>query len=52
MTASATDIATVRRWVAEPTTTTYNDSILSGIIEKFPITDAAGYDPLLDDGIK
>ena len=50
MTASATDIATIRRYVAEPTTTTYSDPVLSGSIERFPLPDVAGYDPLLDDG--
>lgn len=50
MGASADQIATIRRWVAEPTTATYSDLSLAAIIEKYKLTDNAGYDPTLPDG--
>jgi len=39
------DVATLRRMTAEPTTTTYSDSLLSEYIGKYPLTDATGYQP-------
>jgi hypothetical protein len=50
MGASADQISTIRRWVSEPLTTTYSDLLLTAIIEKYKLTDAAGYDPTLPDG--
>lgn len=38
-------IATVRRYTAEPLTTTYSDSLIQSIIEQFPLTDALGQEP-------
>lgn len=45
MAASATDVARVRRLAAEPTTTTYSDSALEDIIERYPIADVEGIEP-------
>jgi hypothetical protein len=42
MAASAADIVRLRRMVAEPTTTTYSDAILTEIIERYPLLDADG----------
>jgi len=39
------DVSTLRRMVAEPTTTTYSDSLLSEYIGKYPLTDSYGYEP-------
>ena len=50
MGASADQIAIIRRWVSEPLTTTYSDTLLTAIIEKYKLTDAAGFDPTLPDG--
>lgn len=36
----ADDIATVRRFVAEPTTTTYSDAVIQAMIEAYPVIDA------------
>lgn len=45
MTASASDVARLRRLVNEPTTTTYDDDALAEYIERYPVTDSAGLDP-------
>ena len=42
MSATATMIASVRRMTAEPTATTYTDTILSAYIEAYPLHDADG----------
>ena len=42
MTASADDIADLRRLVNEPTTTTYTDAILTRYIERYPTVDDNG----------
>lgn len=42
----AGEIAELRRMVAEPTTTTYSDAILAGIIEKYMVMDQNGVDAL------
>lgn len=49
MSCSADDIAQVRRMVSESGTTTYSDSLLAEIIEKYPKIDADGYLPTDDD---
>lgn len=49
MTVSAAMLTELRRMVAEPTTTTYSDAILTAILEKYPIQDTDGYDPDDDD---
>ena len=45
MTVFASEIAWLRRMIAEPTTSPYTDEILSETIERFPTMDADGYDP-------
>lgn len=45
MTATAAMRAQLRRMVDEPTTTTYTDDTLNGIIETYPLTDERGVDP-------
>lgn len=42
MTATDAMIAEVRRMVAEPTTDPYNDTLISGIIERYPRIDEQG----------
>lgn len=42
---TAAQIAQVRRMVAEPTTTTYSDALLTAIIEGYPTIDANGQMP-------
>jgi len=49
MTATATQIARLRRMVAEPTTDTYDDDALSTLIEEYPLTDSDGYESDEDD---
>lgn len=49
MTVAAADIARLRRMVAEPTTTTYSDSVLTETIERYPVVDADGLAPDDDD---
>lgn len=44
-TPTAAMIAEVRRKVAEPTTTTYSDALLTSIIEVYPLPDANGLEP-------
>jgi len=46
MAASAVEIARLRRMVNEPSTVTYTDALISAAIERFPLTDAQGVDPL------
>ena len=38
-------IARLRRMIAEPTTTTYSDLVLAGLIEARPLTDVNGLEP-------
>jgi hypothetical protein len=45
MAATAEQIAQVRRMVAEPTTTTYSDATIKGMIEAHPLTDENGEEP-------
>lgn len=45
MTATANDIARVRRMVNEPTTATYSDAAIAGMIELYPIADERGVNP-------
>ncbi len=45
MTATAAQIAQVRRMVAEPTTTTYSDDDIKKFIENYPLVDELGTDP-------
>ena len=44
-TPSADMIAQLRRMVAEPDATTYSTAVLSGIMARYPLVDANGYDP-------
>jgi hypothetical protein len=50
MAATLSDIQRLRYMVGEPTSLTYTDDRIREMIEKFPLTDAAGYDPTLPDG--
>ena len=45
MTATAAQIAEVRRMVAEPTTTTYSDALITTFIERYPHLDEYGEPP-------
>lgn len=45
MTATAEQIAELRRMVAEPTTTTYSDTLIQGFIERYPMMDERGEAP-------
>jgi hypothetical protein len=45
MSASATEKATLRRMVNEPTTATYSDVLITAFIEDHPVPDARGVDP-------
>ncbi len=45
MSATAAQIAQVRRMVAEPTTTTYSDATIQGYIETYPLRDERGQEP-------
>ena len=51
MAATAAEIARVRRMVAEPTTATYSDTIISDTILRYPVPDAAGVYPVDEDGV-
>lgn len=46
MTATAAQIAQLRRMVAEPLTTTYSDALLTTIIESYPTLDPNGEVPV------
>ena len=46
MAATETQIATLRRMVAEPTTTTYTDALIQAFIEARPVPDARGVNPV------
>jgi hypothetical protein len=48
MTATAAQIAKVRRMVNEPTETTYDDETIQEYIETYPLTDARGEVPLIE----
>lgn len=45
MTATAAQIAQIRRMVAEPTETTYDDESVQGYIETYPLIDERGEAP-------
>jgi hypothetical protein len=45
MTATAAQIAQIRRMVNEPTTTTYSDTVIQGFIETYPLMDELGTEP-------
>ena len=45
MTATAAQIASVRRMVDEPSTTTYSDALITAFIEACPLTDQLGSVP-------
>ena len=45
MAATAAQIAQIRRMVAEPTTTTYSDTLIGVFIETYPLLDALGQEP-------
>lgn len=45
MTATAAQIAQIRRMTAEPTTTTYSDTLIQGFIEAHPLMDELGTEP-------
>lgn len=54
MTATADEIARVRRMVAEPTVDTYTDDAIEAVIELYPMTDEFGQEPYVwtvDDGL-
>lgn len=42
---TAAQLAELRRMVAEPSTTTYGDALLTTYIEKYPLMDSQGIDP-------
>ncbi len=48
MTATADEIARLRRMVAEPTTATYDDGELQKYIEQYPVVDARGETPYVE----
>jgi hypothetical protein len=48
MTATADEIAKLRRMVAEPTTATYSDLVIQATIETYPVVDARGEDPYVE----
>lgn len=50
MTATAEQLARLRRMVNEPATTTYSDSELQEIIQLYPLIDANGHRPVGVDG--
>jgi hypothetical protein len=50
MAATLSEIQRLRYMVGEPTSTTYTDDRIREMIEKYPLTDAAGYDPTTPDG--
>ncbi len=54
MTATASQIAELRRMTAEPTEATYNDATLTEYIERFPCVDALGHYPFIveDDALE
>lgn len=49
MTATAEQIAELRRKVGEPTYDTYSDALLAEYIERYPLVDSAGEAPYVDD---
>jgi len=51
MSATAEQIAKLRRMVAEPTLTTYSDTDLAGYIEAHAVVDANGMEPLFYAGV-
>ena len=50
MAATAAQIAQVRRQVAEPTTATYSDTLISDAILRYPVPDSFGVYPVDQDG--
>lgn len=51
MTATAAQIAEVRRLVNEPTETTYSDTLIQSFIERYPLVDECGTEPYYYDPI-
>ena len=49
MTATAEQIAELRRKIGEPTYDTYSDSVLQGYIERYPLVDASGEAPFIEE---
>jgi hypothetical protein len=49
MAATAGQVADLRRMVGEPNDTTYDDELLTDIIERYPLIDSDGYEPDHDD---
>jgi len=49
MTATADQIAELRRKVGEPTYDNYSDAVLQEYIERYPLVDAVGEAPYIDD---
>lgn len=48
MAATADQIARVRRMVGEPTEADYSDALITEYIERYPLVDARGEDPLIE----
>jgi hypothetical protein len=48
MTATAAEVARVRRMAAEPDNTTYTDSDVEDYIERYPVVDARGENPYVE----
>ena len=51
MAASASDVARLRRLIAEPTTDNYSDADLEDAIERYPIDDIDGNEPTDSDWV-
>lgn len=48
MTATAEEVARLRRMVNESDATTYTDAALRGYIERYPLLDALGHEPYVE----
>lgn len=51
MAASASDVARLRKLIAEPTTDNYSDADLEDVIERYPIDDSEGNEPTDEDWV-
>lgn len=51
MAASETDVARLRKLIAEPTTDNYSDADLEDVIERYPIDDSEGNEPTDEDWV-
>lgn len=51
MAASETDVARLRKLIAEPTTDNYSDEDLETVIERYPIDDSEGNEPTDSDWV-